>query len=135
MQTGQVVCAISRRKSWHSKADSPYLFHNPKQTLQASWVFFYLAHNHLQFTELRDMPYIPRVRRAPGPFPKWLEIFPILNFQAKTELWIDWPFLEGGRQIEIASRAPFPFPTQASVCFKIEMIIFILEDRCQEQKA
>ena len=47
-----------------------------------------------------------------------------LAFQVKTKLLIDWFFLDGVREIKVASRAPFPFPTQASSCFKMEIIIF-----------
>lgn len=57
------------------------------------------------------------------------------NFPSEDKTTIDWPFLDGFREIEIALRAPFPFPTQASVCFKMEMIIFIMEELCQDWKA
>lgn len=73
--------------------------------------------------------------RQPQSFHPSTEAFPTPTFQVKTKLRIDWFFLDAVREIEIASRALFPFPTQASICFKMEIIIFIMEEQCQEWKA
>lgn len=54
------------------------------------------------------------------------------KFSSENKTLIEQPFLDTVREIEIALRAPFPLPTQASVCFEMDIIIFIMEEQCQE---
>lgn len=128
---------LYKRKSWHSNPNSRHICScNSKQT-GLCWFYFvwqiaWRAHTKLgrgrrgwscvpcvlgtaSFLHLKPVRVLSPLKCRP---------FQHLTFQVKTKLLMDWFFLDGIREIEVALRAPFPFPTQASSCFKMEIIIF-----------
>lgn len=72
---------------------------------------------------------------SPRLFHSQIQTFPVLTFQVKTKLLIDWPFLgqsEGNRN---RLQGSISFSYTSKCLFRMEIIIFIMEEWCQDLKA